>query len=586
MSRIIQLLDRDGRPVFAPADREKPVDVLLLKLPNHNIDYPHLGLPTLTGAVRRAGLVARQEDVNLSLRDHLLTERGLREITYDYLPELTRRLLGSPRDYATAKRILVQLLAIDDNIGFARVEAVKRMMQARRYDELLTDENGSFVSMHIFVICSMLHNIIDQALTADRLGLENPVTRFLSGKVDEAVAINPRVVGFSVLQIQRPATLWFAKRLRERFDGTIAIGGPDASTFAEAYLENYPYLDLAFVKEAELSLIRFLKGADPSTIPGVAYRDEHGQVRKTKESHNLQLSNFRPDFDDFQLDKFLLPTLPLSATRGCAYARCKFCNHFKTYSGYYANDTASTADNIEFLANRYGTKFFHLVDDMLEKDVGDELTAQLTARGLDVMIITYARFESKLDADTMQRWRRGGIRAIEWGLESASQRMLKSMHKGISMKQVQAMLDRSAEVGILNKLMMFHNYPGETPDDVRESVAFVKRNALDRTIRPFFTMRGKCEIRLDTVLEVESRDPANSDFWKRFERTSELSSLIEYADFPNYGEKTEHIEAFIGEMSEMMADRDIYSVNDENMSFDLVVLDMLDRGKTPVLKCV
>ena len=88
------------------------------------------------------------------------------------------------------------------------------------------------------------------------------------------------------------------------------------------------------------------------------------------------------------------------------------------------------------------------------------------------------------------------------------------------------------------------------------------------------------------MLEVETRDPEDSRFWKRFERSSNVSSLIEYADRPDYRDKTERIETFIGEMSGVMDDRNVYSVNDENMSFDLVVLDLLDRGRKPSLKCV
>src|SRR5262249_46849707 len=150
------------------------------------------------------------------------------------------------------------------------------------------------------------------------------------------------------------------------------------------------------------------------------------------------------------------PTLPLSTSRGCHFAKCTFCNHYKTYSGYYSNDAIKTVDVIEHLNERYGTRFFHFVDDMLEVESGTAIADEIIRRSLDINIITYARFESKFyqDSTILERWQRAGIRVIEWGLESASQRVLNLMVKGVAVRNVQKILDISSNHGIVNKLML------------------------------------------------------------------------------------------------------------------------------------
>jgi anaerobic magnesium-protoporphyrin IX monomethyl ester cyclase len=222
---------------------------------------------------------------------------------------------------------------------------------------------------------------------------------------------------------------------------------------------------------------------------------------------------------------------------------------------------------------------------MLEVNEGTAIAHELLRRGLDVNVLTYARFEAEFrDPKILDLWSRAGIRVIEWGLESASQKVLKKMIKGVSIKQVQNILNISTKNGIVNKLMLFHNYPGEEVEDLQMTVDFLRRNTLEKKVRPFFTVRGKLELRLFTPLEMDSRDYGQSPFRKRYERSSSFDSLLGYADSDDYIRKVDYIEAFIDEMSRYLQENRIYSTNDENMSLDLIVLDMQRRGQNPVVR--
>jgi radical SAM superfamily enzyme YgiQ (UPF0313 family) len=563
------------------------VDVVLLKMPNHNMDYPHLATPTLTAALRKRFYRVVQKDVNVLLRDRLLTADLLGELTHAYLPAIGAATVDTPADFERIRNAVTYLRFIEDTLGFDKIEEIKERMQARDYDALFSDETDASIVSLVFVLTGLLHAIIDIGLIYEDadLPVRNPITDFLDAMADQIAAMRPRVVGFSVIQIQRRATLMFARRLKARTDATIVVGGPDVSTFKEEYLNADSSIDAAFLKEAETTFTKFLEGAALEDIKGIVFRAEDGSIRTNEADYDRAQSVFKPDFDGYDLDKFLLPTLPLSTSRGCAFAKCTFCNHYKTYSGYYSNDAKTTVDILEHLQTRYGTRFFHFVDDMLEVHEGTAIANELLRRGLDVNILTYARFEPEFrDPEILDLWSRAGIRVIEWGLESASQKVLKKMIKGVSIKQVQNILNISTDSGIVNKLMLFHNYPGEEVDDLKQTVDFLRRNTLDKKVRPFFTVRGKLELRLFTPLEVDSRDYGQSPFRKRYERSSTFDSLLGYADSDDYADKAAYIEAFIDEMSGYLSENRIFSTNDENMSLDLIVLDMQRRAVTPAVR--
>ncbi|WP_203906780.1 B12-binding domain-containing radical SAM protein [Rhizocola hellebori] len=512
----------------------------------------------------------------MELHDYLLTAEALRRIEEELIPQLLDFNRVSVEEIRRLRRFLEQLRGVAQTVGYAEIEHQKTLMQRRDYAAVF-GHAATMPPLAVFNIASINRVLVDRALAMAMLGEPTMISQFLATHAVRIASLRPAVVGISLLQIQRRAAIWFAQTLKSLGDMTIVIGGPDATSFGEQYLRAYTCFDAAFQFEAEDSFARFMDGAPPESIPGMAYRDADGQVRANLADYDKAQSTFLPDFSGLSLEKYLLPTLPLSASRGCAFAKCKFCNHFRTYSDYYENDAHKTVDNLSALASRYGTQYFHFVDDMLEHRLGTAIATEILRRDLDVRIMTYARFEPRFTPDEVDIWSRAGIRLIEWGLESASPTVLKAMSKGISLQQVDDLLSAAADSGVLSKVLMFHNYPGESVDDLRESIDFLRQRTLNRRLRPFFALRGRFELRLDTPIEVSTRGDATI-LGKRFERSSALSSLIEYHDGPAYDLKRDELERFLREMAELTEARNVLPANDDYVSLDLILLELAASG--------
>ena len=374
------------------------------------------------------------------------------------------------------------------------------------------------------------------------------------------------------------------------------FGGADPTRYKDNYLKWFDVIDFVLVKEGEDSLPQLLSAlkkdlVDYSSINGIIYRNRGNIVFNPP----VPISVCRiphPDFDGIRLDKYLTSTLPVHASRACYWALenvdknpefsnkrgCKFCAHYKTYSDYYERDAKSVVDDMEMLHKQYGTNLFHLTDDALKPSLGLAISKEIQKRQLyNFKWLVYARFEDAFTKEVLEEWHKGGVRVIEWGMESASQKVINLMNKAIKVETAQRIVSESKDIGILNKLFMFHNFPGETVEDLQESLDFLYRNTLNETIRPFPTIRNKMYLLKDTALyNSVDKERLYEKVWKP---SGDFDVTALYVDLNDYAFKLPMLEEHLSIIKKLARDRFVFSTDDENVMFDLVVSDLKEQGK-------
>ena len=102
-------------------------DVCLVKLPNHNIDYPHLATPTLAARLRSEQFKVELVDINLDLHDYLLTSEALTRVERELLPQLLEFNRSSLDEVRRLRRFLEQFHGISNAIGHAEIERQKSL---------------------------------------------------------------------------------------------------------------------------------------------------------------------------------------------------------------------------------------------------------------------------------------------------------------------------------------------------------------------------------------------------------------------------------------------------------------------------
>jgi len=166
-------------------------------------------------------------------------------------------------------------------------------------------------------------------------------------------------------------------------------------------------------------------------------------------------------------------------SRGCP-GGCRFCIKHVSYGrAVRYRSPASVLEEVERLV-ALRMRSIHMYADLFtvqrEHVVG--ICDGIVARGLNVRWTCNSRVDM-VDEDLLRRMRRAGCWMISWGIESGDEGMLRRMHKGTTVAQVERAIERARGAGIKNWGYFVIGLPGETEESIRKTIDLAKRLPLD-----------------------------------------------------------------------------------------------------------
>ena len=487
---------------------------LLIFPPDWLPSEPYLSLPSLAAVLRPAGHDVSQLDVNVEMYDLFFSTRFLQHVAQRIASELghlqheqKERALDE-EEQELMKRLLTCTPELFQQFS-TDVEKAKEILRSNAFydiDQLewatnCLHETMALVSLAYYPaqICfppietdivykPFMSSEILEAVDDDQINIYRDVYRMLIRPVMERE--RPAMVGISVVQQkQLIATFTFCKMIKEEFPAThITLGGNIITRIRDTLPEIeglWQWFDSAVVYEGESAYLQLTEavksGGDFAKLPNLIYKDESG-IHVNKEVCAENLAELPPpDFDGLPLEKYFVPhlILPYLATRGCYYGRCTFCDHFQGYvEGFRTKQVDQITEEIKFLKDKYGTRFFHFTDESYPPALFQKLSRKLIDDKLDIAWTTHMRFEeSLLDEQVWQDVGESVCKYLHFGYESGNQRVLKLMDKSTKLDAIETNLRMSSEAGIWNHLMGFFGFPGETNEEADYSKAFVEKNS-------------------------------------------------------------------------------------------------------------
>jgi radical SAM superfamily enzyme YgiQ (UPF0313 family) len=309
--------------------------------------------------------------------------------------------------------------------------------------------------------------------------------------LDTILAIDPDIVGVSVTPNKLCWTL--AQELKARRPAVkIIFGGPMCSKVMGAAGQFQPndVLDAVVHDEGEHTLLDLVRAFDEQgtlpLVPGatvlVGGTPTFGGVRQAIEDLD---GTALPDFTDLDLSLYRdfdsdepARELPIYTSRGCV-ARCNFCMDYKMWAvDYRQKSTKRVIEELEYLSQTFGVKnfiFIELVFNGHHKWMAD-FAAQLKARDAGFKFWSHGRIDRRLTPELLRALKEVGFTHFIFGLESASDRVLRLMRKGTSKAKSIANLQDCAEAGVAVSTNIIVGYPGEELVDYLETLAFILRH--------------------------------------------------------------------------------------------------------------
>ena len=233
-------------------------------------------------------------------------------------------------------------------------------------------------------------------------------------------------------------------------------------------------------------------------IPGLCFVDENGDVAFTEYRSNLPGEGlYELDYDilerDTDINRYIIDPwfyegftydrrsyephrkgkklATLVSTKGCV-AKCTFCHRWDKGIRFVGVETI--IDRIKMLQKRYDVGFISFADENFGSNHKwvDQLLEEMAP--LDVLWRVGGVRCRTVDVDMLKRMHDAGCVNVQYGMESGSQRMLDVMEKNTLVEQNRDAAYWTHQAGLYTSYAMVLAMPGESPETVRETAAFLR----------------------------------------------------------------------------------------------------------------
>lgn len=184
-------------------------------------------------------------------------------------------------------------------------------------------------------------------------------------------------------------------------------------------------------------------------------------------------------FDHYRAPLVKGPYTFIVTGRGCQ-AGCKFC--IKHVSYQYSVRLRSPEKLIEELTilSKLGVHHVQMYADLFtaNRDHVMEICKRLQEAKLNLTWTCNSRVDY-VDKEMLQEMAKAGCMLIAWGIESASETVLKRAHKGYRLEQAGQALTWAKEAGIMRWGYFIIGLPGETVESIQQTIQLAKKLPLD-----------------------------------------------------------------------------------------------------------
>ena len=234
----------------------------------------------------------------------------------------------------------------------------------------------------------------------------------------------------------------------------IIVGGGIITGDPVPAMQALESVDFGIIGEGEVTVCELCYELENNQVfdrvLGIIYRNEHNVLIKNSERSDIEdLDSLPlPDYEGFEYEKHLNTTrdkesnnirrnfnsIYIIGSRSCPY-NCTFCFH-TSGKRYRQRSLDSIFAELDYLVNKYEIDYISIQDELFSHQ--RERIEEFCRRIKKYNIGWWAQFRvDALDEDIVRLVKESGCNQIGLGLESADDRILKSMRKGITIKKIE-----------------------------------------------------------------------------------------------------------------------------------------------------
>lgn len=302
------------------------------------------------------------------------------------------------------------------------------------------------------------------------------------------------LVGFSICLCQLTASLYFIKKIKERFPTLfIVVGGSMFTGEATRNIFNvFPEIDIVVSGEGEIPLSRlvswltdvdgkkripFVKGI---VMPEAAEKETQISFNQMKDLSNLPPPDYSDYFElltSFGPEKNFFPTLPMEISRGCWWQSknkgrkskgCAFCNLNLQWDGYRTKQPEQVVSEIDDLTTTHKTLSVAFTDNLLPLKTSRAIFKQIKTLRKDFRL--FGEIRATTPVRDLCEMNAAGMQEVQIGIEALSTCLLKKLNKGTTAIQNIEIMKHCEMLGIQHSSNLIMHFPGSDQEDVAETL--------------------------------------------------------------------------------------------------------------------
>lgn len=274
------------------------------------------------------------------------------------------------------------------------------------------------------------------------------------------------------------------KRIAPKIE--IVFGGAHPSLYPQETLEQNKEIDFIIQGEGEYPLYELLRETgsgqkEYTKISGLGYRKD-GQIIINKRGDfiaNIDVIPI-PAYNIFPLHRYKiqatsfkrLPTYTMVASRGCPY-HCTFCQ-VKQFLGSKMRykSPEKVIHELIFLKENFQAKGIMFQDSTFTCDWKwlKEFCSLMIQESLNLTWMCFTRAD-RVNSEILTLMKKAGCHGISYGVESANQKSLDLMKKGIKIEKIIESIKLTIDMGLFVTATYMLGLPGEDEKDLKKTIA-------------------------------------------------------------------------------------------------------------------
>jgi radical SAM superfamily enzyme YgiQ (UPF0313 family) len=420
--------------------------------PDYDHNFPPLGTPALSAYLKKNGMACAQTDLNIAYRGFIPDNF--------FSDKLEGRCYSAflPRDESSRSGQLPYGNHTNSSFYFC-----ERLLSSEYLWRYLEDRDEN--TFYKFYETS---GILDR-LKKDDIGL----------------------FGISVISpTQAIASLTLGLLIKKHLPHIhVTIGGQWVTLYRDAILEKkelFRCFDSMIVFEGESALLELARRLetkrDISSIPNVieGFRKKTVSVPIFRATSDEDMNSLPcPNFDGLPLREYNgcndgRISLTYETSRGCYWSKCAYCVDLPLPKpSYRRKDPKLVAKDMRQLKERYGAKYLLFGDPGLSPRQMREISEEILKDGVEMEWWTMARLDPGFDRKLFELAHKAGLRQVNFGFESANDRVCKLLDKGNYRDRSSRIIKDCALSGIKVDLQTMIGLPDENFQDGLDTVDFL-----------------------------------------------------------------------------------------------------------------